>query len=342
MDDYNSPTLEMALHMNIIENNDHSKRVYENVSRWGCSSSIALFDPACKIFSTPGIEGMIGYHTAWGCSVVYGDPVCAPENALALAGAFHNYSQEQKNKVIYITASEAFARKAIQGLCGALMETNEELTLDPNSYPKQGSNGRLLRKKINHADRDGVSVHEYLMKDDILEQGMDEVGDVWLNKRTGPQIFLSHVHLFEERYGKRWFYALQDGKVVGVLLLNRLEAYGGWVLNLLMVTPDAPIGTSEYLVVSMLEALSKEDCHYLSFGAATSAQLGEMMGVGKLTQWVSKNLFNFTKKMFNLDGRRSFWEKFEPKKERSFVLFNRSGISFRDLLALSNAMNVSL
>lgn len=312
------------------------------VREWGGAASNVLADNTCSLFTDPNIQGLIGYRVEGRCVIVFGDPVCSLENRPLLVQAFHQRFEAEGKNIVYATTSEEFSYWAMENVCKGLIEVGEELVLDPLNYPKQGSNGRLLRKKSNHAKRDGVTIKEYTIHDEHIEKGIELAGKTWLEARNGPQIFLAHVDLFSDRNSKRWFYALKDEKIVGVILLNRLEAHGGWLLNLLMATPEAPIGTSEFLVTHALDVLCDEGCHFLSFGTVPSQQLGEIRGLGAASVWIARTVFKSVVKFFQLDGRRKFWLKFEPVSRRNFILFTKPRIGFSEVWAIMRAFNANL
>jgi lysylphosphatidylglycerol synthetase-like protein (DUF2156 family) len=313
------------------------------IRRWGGLTSDALLDPSCKFFSTPHIEGIIGYRIESNCAVVFGDPVCAPHDIPALTQAFHQNCLERGNSVIYLMSSETFARWAIQNICKSLVEFGEELYLDPHCHPmeRHGTHASLVRRKVRHALKEGTTVKEYLSQDPQLEHAIEQVGMAWLQSRRGPQVHISRVYLFNDRLGKRWFYAQHGEEIIGVVVLNQLQAKQGWLLNHLMIKPHAPHGTQELLVISALEALQREGCHFVSFGAVPSSQLGEMIGVSKFSSWVSPLIFKMIYKIFHLSGLKMFWGKFHPEAERSYLLFSQSHIGFKEMRALMHAMNVS-
>lgn len=324
---------------------DEERRlIIERLRNWGGSASDALLDPSCKMFTIPNIDGLIGYKTELSNAIVFGDPVCAPSDIPKLTHAFHEYCTEQGLNVIYVMATELFAKWAMQNLCKALIEVGEELSIDPYCDPraKEDVNGGLVRRKVRHAQREGVVVHEYLDEDVNLETEMETVGDAWLKSRHGPQIFISHVRLFENRFGKRWFYAEQNGKIVGVVMLNQLHAHQGWLLNHLMIKPEAPHGTPELLVVSALEAVKQEGCHFVNFGTVPARQIGEIQGFGKITTLMLRKAFDSAKWFFKLEGRKKFWEKYHPESQGSYVLFSKSGIGLSDIVAIMRALNASI
>lgn len=314
--------------------------IVELVRCWGGSTTDAVLDPSMQVFSLPGISGFIGYRLAYGCAIAFGDPICAATDKTVMAEAFHRFAEEQGKTIIYVAASQSFAHWAIQHVCGALIEVGEELILDPSFDPRKrtGTHGSLVRRKVKSAQREGVTIHEYLGRDSELERSLEHVGELWLQSRSGPQIHISDVYLFDDRVGKRWFYAKQGDLCVGVITLNQLQAHKGWLLNHLMLTPEAPNGTSELLVVSALEALEKEGCRFVTVGMVTRSELGEIIGLGKFSAKLGRAVFKLAKKVAHLDGLNTFWGKFHPQSVPSYVLFSRKRIGVREILALKSAL----
>lgn len=314
--------------------------IAEFIRRWGGSASIALLDPSFEIFTAPGIEGIIGYRKQSRCAVVFGDPLCDPTNMPVLAKSFHNYCEEKGWSIVYVTASEKFAKWAMKNTCHSLVEAGEELILDPHINPRSGTKGRALRNKVNNSLRAGIEVSEFTSRDKLLQTAIEQVGVAWLAGRKGPQIYLAKVDLFAERTGKRWFYAKHGNDIVGVALLNHVESRQGWSLHLLMTTPDAPLGTSEQLVLSVINALREEGCGFLTFGIVQKEELGQIEGVGLFAQGLARSFFKVAKRVFHLDTRRRFWRKFQPQNEKSYLVFSDRGIGVRNVLSVMRALNV--
>lgn len=321
---------------------EESRDIPEYVRRFGGSASITLIDPSCQIFSTPHIDGIIGYRLESGCAIVFGDPLCLSTDLPLFVQAFHHYCEKQGWRIVYVGASGLFTRWAIEHGCGCFVEVGEELILDPFQNLLEGTKGRLLRNKVNQAHRTDLSIHEYKENAPELEEAIQQVGAAWLKTRRGPQIYLSNVHLFAERVGKRWFYAKHDEKIVGVLILHQLEARRGWVIQFLMRTPDAPIGTSEQLVISIAEILHAEGCSFLSFGVAQRENLGEIKGLSAFSEWLARTVFKLAKRLFHLDRRRFYWQKFQPKAEPCYLIFSESKIRLRTVISLMRALNVHI
>lgn len=318
--------------------------IVQKVRRHGSASSSAVLDPNCLHFSTPQIDGLVGYRTDSSCAIVYGNPICKLEDREALVSAFDQFCQQQGLKVIYMGVDEEFARFALGRHCKILIEFGEELVIDPHDDPqkRQGVNASLVRRKVRHALKEEIKFFEYLSQDSILEGALEGVAKAWLGGREGLQVHISHVNLFADRLGKRWFYAKKQDKIVGVVMLNQIEAKQGWLLNHLMFTQEAPHGTPEFLLTSVLELLAKEGCHYVTFGNVPGKDLGEMEGINPAQKWLYKTLFKIVQKFLKLEGRKKFWEKFHPQVKRSYLLFSQPRIGIKELMAIKHATNVSL
>lgn len=323
---------------------EERKRIVEKVRRLGNAASDAVLDPSCQVFTIPEIEGIIGYRIESSCAIVYGNPVCSSQDRLKLVKAFHDDCSKKNMNIIYVGANENFAKWSIEHSCKALVEFGEELSIDPHMDPKarKGVNASLVRRKVRHSQKEGTEVLEYHPFDPEIEKAIEQVGEQWLQNRQGPQVHISNVRLLDDQLGKRWFYAKKNNKIVGVVILNKLEAYQGYLLNHLMFTSEASHGTPEYLLTHALETVAKEGCHYVTFGSIPSPQLGEIKGLNQLTVCITRILFKIVSKIFHLGGKKKFWEKFHPQSERSFLIFKQPHIGRNELIALMRAMNVGI
>ncbi len=312
------------------------------VRQWGDVGTDGLLDAKCQIFTDPHIDGLIGYRIEADTAVVFGDPVCAATDKPRLAKAFQQFCRDQKIGVVYIIVSEEFANWAVQNMRSVLVEFGERFELNPQSNPvnHNGSNAGLVRKKVKQALKEGAFVQEYLGDDLAIEKEIESVAITWQKARQGPQVFLAQFTFFNDRVGKRWFYAKQGDKIVGMLILNQLQAQNGYFLNNVMITKDAPHGISELLVISTLQALEKEQCQSVIIGPVPRQQLGKISGLGRFSELITRCIYKLAKKIFNLGGHEVFWGKFQPTIYPSYLLFPEKTLSFSSIKALLKALNI--
>ena len=328
----------------ILSNGKEREQIVELVRRFGGSTTDAVLDPAMLFFCHPNIEGLVGYRVAHKCCVVFGDPICADKDRAELGLAFHKFVHDKGLRVVSIAASKSYANWAVQHIGGAMIEFGTELIFNSPIDPRKntGTYGSLVRRKTKQAAREGISIHEYLSCDLGLEEQMEKARNIWLDARRGLQVHISTPYLFTDRFGKRWFYAKQEGKVVGVVVLNRLQAQDGWLLNHLMVIPNTPNGTSELLITTVLETLENEKCPFVTLGAIAAAELGEIKGLSKFSTLMARNVFKLAKKIIKLERLNTFWGKFEPATLPSYLLFSGKRIGIGEIISLKNAMNGTL
>lgn len=331
----------MGIVIDVQEQKEKNKRTIEKfVYQWGGSASEAVLDNSCEIFTVPEIGGCIGYLVECNCAVVFGDPICAPDEAIPLAKAFTKFCETKGWTVIFVVASARFAKLMKEHkLCTVLLEVGEEFLFDPqvDTIAKH----KKLRYKVHHADHVGLKVKEYIPPDEKIQRAIEEVGDGWLKEKEGPQIHLGPLNFFENQTNKRWFYALDGEKVVGASLLLGLKSYNGWLLKYHVVAPKAPIGTSEILVTSILKTLKEEKCPCLTYGMVPGEKLGEIQGLNKVYEKGARALYVILNWFFHLDRRKIYWRKYSPQVQSSFVLVSKK-IGLREIRAILKALKIEL
>jgi lysylphosphatidylglycerol synthetase-like protein (DUF2156 family) len=317
------------------------------VVQYGGPVSNALLDPRYEAYRTAEVEGVVPYRDSWRCNVAVGDPVCAAPAMPRLAARFRDHCASRGRSTVFAACSERIA-EAVCGWGGAAVEFGETLIFDPHLDPQSGRRGREVRKKVRRASREGAVLHEYRPeqtgREPALERALEEVVAAWLGARKGPQVYISRVHLFEPDVGgRRWFYGLAGGRVVGVLALLPLAARGGYLLEHLLAAPASPVGTTELLVTECFAVLAAEGCRFATFGPVPAQRLGSARNFGHLSESFARILFAEASRRFLLGGRAHFQRKFQVAHvEPAFVAFDPPRVDLCSALGLVRAFNVSL
>ena len=318
----------------------------ELVRRYGGPVSHAALDPSCTLFSVPGINGLIGFLPTRHSAVVLGDPICAPEHKAALADAFAAHCADLNRSVVYAVVTQDMHNYARERGYGA-MEFASLLMADPQCDPEADRQGRHLRQHLNHTRRTGVTVREYqgdTSPDARLEAQAEAACEQWLTTRRGPQMFLGRPRLFEDRPGRRWFIAEQEGHVVGVLSMLRVSCIDSdSLINIVFSSPVAPIHTNELMVVTALRALREEGADSVCLGVGPKDALGQIDGCSGVTELLSRNIYRLAANIMHLHGKTLFWEKYRvTRREPLYLLFQSPHIRFREINALLQAFHFSV
>lgn len=309
----------------------------ELLSRFGGSVSHVLSDPRCRRFRAPEIAGVVPYRQAPRCRVAIGDPVAPPELKVGLMRHFADSSIQEGHGVVIAAASADLAGHAVDLGYGAL-RYGEEVIVDPRADLTAGSVGRELRKKVNRAQKQGVEVQE-LAPDDppSIEAGIRRVAAAWLRSRGGL-VFISPLERVDLSLGRRCFYAVWGGDVVGAVSLLRIDARNGWAIEHLFHAPDAPQGTTEALVVRAMKVVGEEGAEYATFGPAMSPGLEDAHGLGGASRWLAKHVLRLAERAFRLGSILRYREKFGvTRREPSYLLFPSSRVGPLEVFGLLHA-----
>lgn len=309
------------------------------VKRLGNPESTTLLHSSspCNVFKIPQVDGVIGYHQIGNYVVVIGDPICLPHDVAELTKAFHLYCQERDLKTVYLLTYHDFAHWAMNNGCRTLIQVGSELSINPTNFRKK----QKLRWKINQSIQHGVHVEEYKNFDLPLENKIKNTIHAWSKQRHGPQIHLGNISFLNSDAEKRIFYAQQEDKIIGVLLLTPVDRFQGWVVSSYLAISDAPVGTTEHLMCSAFDSLANENCQFLCLGAVSGTKLGEVVGLSLFRKTLADLIFKSARWFFKLDAKAIYLNKYHPHL-RSTFLVSRDKLTISELLAIKHVLNVKL
>jgi lysylphosphatidylglycerol synthetase-like protein (DUF2156 family) len=322
---------------NIHHINHVNGRLADVVRKFGNPVSALLLTSPYSYFQVPNIEGIIGYERVNNCAVVIGEPICSGQDLAALTHAFHDYCQKNSWKIVYLLASGSYADWALQNGCRSLIQVGEELRVDPASFHQK----QKLRWKVNQSLRNGVVIKEYTNSDQAMEFEMKETIKLWLKTKNGPQIYLGSMDFLENLADKRIFYAIQEGKIVGLAILSKIDKFHGWVLAMFFGVQHAPIGITEHLLSTIMDTLANEDCHFLCLGVVSGNKLSQMVGMNFFSRCMAHFIFNTSRWLFHLDARKIYFNKYQPTSYPTYILCSEK-LGLSELMGLRKALNVSL
>lgn len=325
--------------MDIRDKDNHP--FIDHIQRWGNTVSLTLLDPNCHIFTIPSAEGIIGYRATSSYAIVFGDPVCSPSELENLTFAFHEDCRKKGKNIVYVGASEKFTHWALPNTCKSAIQWGSEIILNPMQDPLKntGKKAIILRNQYSQAARNNMSVHEYTEHNSQTEQAIEAVAHKWRSSRKGPQVYFYEIEVFSNRLNKRWFYTQQNNRITGVVILNRLDNQNGWALNMLMVDPESHKYTSEYLITGILELLRQEKSEFFSIGSHPASELGRIEGLGKFSTWLARNTYKTAQKIFKLNDRQRYWQKFYPHYQPSYLLFSAPYVDLKAIFAIVRSLN---
>ncbi|NUO51807.1 MAG: DUF2156 domain-containing protein [Polyangiaceae bacterium] len=259
----------------------------------GPGYSYAHYDDACVAFVDTG--------SAW---VVAGAPIGPRDTLRNAATAFVEDARSANRRCCFFATESRFLGETTGDL-GAIV-IGEQPVWDPRDWSERLASKRSLREQLRRARAKGVLVRpvETSSERESLGRGLAHVAQRWLaTRRMAPMKFLVHLDPTRDPSHRRTFVAERGGRVVGFAEAVPVPAREGWLIEGLVRDPEAPNGTGELLVDSVMRWAADSGSPWLTLGLAPLA--------GPVPTWLrwAKRL---GARFYDFEGLRSFKAKLGP------------------------------
>jgi phosphatidylglycerol lysyltransferase len=275
-------------------------------------------------------EGAVAYNEFGKVWLVPGDPLASVENLAEVSDCFLEKARAESRVVGFMPATEQFAKQS-SSLGLRAIKIGSAPYFDLATWAPRGDRAKKARAGVNQARRAGVRVSEVVKIDEKLIRETACLCKSWLTTRRSAIRFewLLTVDPFQHKDKKKYFTARDaNGKLVGFLAATPIPARDGWYLEDVLRSKHAPNGTTDLLVVEVLDALKHSGARLATLGTALMAVEGvadpdiHVSSVLTRAAWfVARGCSIF----YNFDGVRRFKAKFAPSWwESEYILISKN------------------
>jgi pimeloyl-ACP methyl ester carboxylesterase len=255
-------------------------RVLQLVRTYGSNSlSYLSLEKDKKWFFSSSVQGVAAYAVSAGTLVVCGDPVCSKKDLPAFLSELKMFARYLKLHILFLFATaENLQIYNTEGFY--FSKAGEEATFLTADYNLKSAGTARIRANIHHAQRTGLTVHEYqpaVHHDKNLERQFFEITAEWLQyKHTSRLQFAVGTVGLNNPNDKRYFYALdRNGTVQGFMVFLPYLQKSGYMADVTRRRRNAPRGTMEIIFYEALLQFKKEAVPYASLGIAPLANVEE-------------------------------------------------------------------
>lgn len=291
--------------------------------------ALVSISPRVRSWTCSGIEGAVAYNEFGKAWLVPGDPLSSNEDLEEVCRRFMQQAHAEGRVVGFMPVTQRFARHS-----GALglraIQIGAAPYFDLATWAPRGDRAKKARAGVNQARRAGVRVSEVFNVDERLVRESACLRKSWLTTRRSPIRFewLFSVDLFHHKDRKKYFTARDTtGTLVGFLAASPIPARDGWYLEDVLRSRDAPNGTSDLLVVEVLELLRRDGARVATLGTAPMATEGPVdpeIHISPVLTRVVRILASCFSLFYNFDGVRRFKAKFAPSWwENEYILVSQ-------------------
>jgi len=286
--------------------------------------------PAARLWSCPETDGAVSYNEFGKVWLVPGDPLASAEDLEEVAGSFVRTAGAQGRVVGFLPATQQFAKYSNRlGL--RAVKIGSAPYFDLATWAPRGDRAKKVRAGVNQARRSGVRVTRVENVDEKLIRETACLCKSWLTTRRSAIKFgwLFAVDVFQHKERKKYFTARDaTGRLVGFLAASPIPARDGWYLEDVLRRPESPNGTTDLLVVEVLDLLRRDGAKLATLGTAPMAMEGSVDPDVHNSPWLAKAVrivagcFSL---FYNFDGVRHFKAKFAPSWwESEYLLISQS------------------
>jgi len=282
--------------------------------------------PGIRLWTCPdGAVAYIEFGKVW---LVPGDPLASVEQLATVSNSFLKKARAEGRVVGFVPATQQFA-KHCSGLGLRAVKIGSAPYFDLATWAPRGDRAKKARAGVNQARRAGVHVTEIVDVDERLVRETACLCKSWLTTRRSAIRFewLFTVDLFQHKEKKKYFTARDSaGRLVGFLAASPIPARDGWYLEDVLRSKDAPNGTTDLLVVEVLDSLKRDGARLATLGTTLLATDGAADPDVHISRVISKLAWSIAgcfSIFYNFDGVRRFKSKFAPSWwESEYVLMS--------------------
>jgi len=307
-----------------LEQNDDTETATAILSRYG-RSSLDYFKPYPDklLFFNKSKDAFLAFSESKHYAVVLENPVAAdPALATQLLIAFEDYCSERGLRTFYYRVTEedlpmysSIKKKSI--LLG------QEAIVDVTTFSLEGSARKSMRNAVNKIEHAGYQskIYQPPLKDGLVQQ-LKTVSNEWLSEGGHSEAGFSQGVFQSKEIKKCIVLTVENDESKIIAFLNIVPSYkaGEATYDLIRQGRGSPNGVLDYLTVKMIQFAKASNFRTLNMGLAP---LAGMQG-GTLNEQIMQFYKDHFKQAFRLKGLFEYKNKFEPRWENRYLVYDQT------------------
>lgn len=234
------------------------------------------------------VDGVAAYAVSNDTMVILGEPVCAPEDFATFLRELKTYCNINNYAMLFLSITDRFLDQFKNQDFG-YVKCGEEPRFKLDEYVLTGKDAAKMRGAINHGRKSGVTVHEYIPKENRqpeIEAQIEEITKEWLTTKKSHEelIFTLGGPGLDDPNDKRYFYGVtEDGVMQGFIVFLPFMQKKGFYADVTRRRPDAPRGTMETIMYDAFQIMKEDQVEWVSMGLAPLAHLDKEDDKGNKT-----------------------------------------------------------
>jgi hypothetical protein len=325
------------------------------ICQYGRVSHMGILDRSYTFFITKDRSAALYYKIKNKIAVVGGDPLCPPHLFPLVLAEFGKYRKKWGLGLAFLGAGQTFVEYAqsqkYTTMCFAFERVLNPMT-NPVLHGNAGKSITRTTRTLLDPKKEGITLRLYtpaLGKNAILQQQLVNVYEAWRNERNNsgrPQAYITVYDPFALPELMTYIYTMdREGLPNGFAALRILGAEKGYHLDPYVAAPGAPKGITDLLIYGTMSLLNTAKISYLSLGYEPLDDLGEIRGIPKAFQNISRKVHKRIFDGLHVAGKKDYHDKFYPDQEQQqnlYLVFPPGIPTLRHMSAVVHVANIKL
>lgn len=305
------------------------------LQRYGCSAVdyFKLGDDKLLFFSQQ-TEGFAAYRIAGHFAIALEEPVCAPDNKLALLKEFDAFCQGKGLKTAFYRVDEDSLSYFTQ-LKKKKLLIGQEALLDVEDFDVTGRGKKSLRNALNSLQKKGFTIRVCTAPQPAhLLQQLKMVSDEWLQGGKRKELVFSQGRFHAPALQQQDVIACFDREGNAVAFLNIIPDFAPLecTYDMIRQTWTAPGGCLDALMIELINYARQKKLHYLNLGLVP---LSGITQPSSAAEQMMRFAYNKIKRFKHYQGLREFKGKYASVWLNKYLVYEDDF----DLLQLPLALN---
>jgi fatty acid desaturase len=300
--------------------------------------SFMVLEPGLSIWLSE--DAAVAYTKRGGYWVAVGSPLCSPENSLAIAASFTADAKRAGCAAVFFGVSQPFVDRLANGRFDA-MQIGLSASWLPSQWDSVCRKAPKLRNRLNKSQRDGIACRSLspseINEDSPMRSPLVALANAWAQSKSLPPMgFMVTLELFQHADRRRYVIAEHKGKLCGLSVCIPVYGRNGWLLEDMLLDPNAPGGVSESLIDFAMRQLALEKAEFVSLGLVALAGL-KNSDSEKKHPYLSLLLRTCSTTMgwlYNFEGLYRFRNKMKPTCWEPVYIVASGPVSFWTIRAI--------
>lgn len=301
--------------------------------------SFMVLEPGLSTWAHPGGDAAVAYAARGGHWIAAGGPLCAPEHTIEVARGFAAAARAAGRGAAFFGVSQ----RLVDRLAGApefdALLIGQAPVWNPASWAQSLSKAKKLRNRLKSAQRASV-IARRAEADEIAEgaplrAAMGAIVEQWTEAHALPPMgFMVTLELFQNAPLRRYFVVEHEGRLAGFAVCVPIYGRNGWLVEDMMISSEAPAGSSETLVDAAMRSLAAEGAEVVSLGMVALAGLERAGDRHPVLTAILRTSARTMGWLYNFDGLYRFRDKMKPTEWEPVYLVTSGSVSWLTLRAV--------